>query len=80
MGGGAESQMVDSIGRAYKALYQGAGGPELYHLPSDPKQEKNVFGENREVARRLHAEHVRLLEELDTPEEYLKHRRELTGG
>ncbi|MBE9566802.1 MAG: sulfatase, partial [Proteobacteria bacterium] len=80
VGGEAESRMVDSIGRAYKALYKGARGPQLYHLPSDPKQEKNIFGENREVARRLHAEHVRLLEDLDTPEEYLENRRELTEG
>ena len=28
--------------------------PRLYHLPSDPKQEKNVINENPEVARELH--------------------------
>ena len=72
--------MVDSIKRAHRALYKGAGGPELYHLPSDPGQEKNVFGERREIAKRLHATHVKMLEELGTPEEYLENRRELCDG
>jgi len=79
-GKGAESRMVDSIKRAHRALYKGAGGPELYHLPSDPGQAKNVFAERREIAKRLHARHVKMLEELGTPEEYLANRMELTGG
>jgi len=79
-GEGAESRMVDSIGRAHKALYRGAGGPELYHLPSDPRQEKNVFAERREIAEKLHARHVKMLEDLGTPEEYLANRRGLAGG
>ena len=55
----------------------GAGGPELYHLPSDPKQETDVFAENRDAAARLHASHVQLLEQWGTPEEHLANRREL---
>jgi len=75
--GGAQDRAVDSIRRLHKALYRGAGGPELYHLPSDPHQERNVFAENRAVAERLHAEHVALLEQWDTPPEHLANRREL---
>ena len=75
----AASEIVDSMRRVHKPIYQGAGGPELYHLPSDPKQQKNVFAANRQVAERLHREHVRLLEELGTPEEHLANRRELVG-
>jgi len=77
LGEGAESRMVDSIRRVHKAIYKGAGGPELYHLPSDPKQETNVFPENRDAAARLHASHVDLLEQWGTPEEHLANRREL---
>jgi arylsulfatase A-like enzyme len=76
----AESWIVDSIKRIEKATYAGGGGPELYHLPSDPRQEKNLFGEKREAAEELHAAHVRLLEEWGTPEEHLANRRELTEG
>jgi len=57
--------------------YGPSAGPELYHLPSDPKQEKNVFNDNLEVARNIHAQYVKYLEELGTPEEHLQNRREL---
>lgn len=78
-GGEAETAMVDSIKRVHRRLWAGQGGPELYHLPSDPKQKRNVFAENRAVAEQLHAEHVRMLEELGTREEYLGNRRNLVG-
>ena len=78
--GGAESAIVDSIRRIHKRLHPGEGGPELYHLPDDPGQARNVFSENTQTARRLHAEHVRFLEEVGTPEEHLRHRRELAAG
>jgi len=74
----AEGRAVDSIRRVHRALYRGAGGPELYHLPSDPAQQNNVFAQRREVAQRLHAEHVAFLESIGTPEEHLANRRELT--
>lgn len=75
--GGAEAAIVDSIRRVHKRLWPGSGGPELYHLPSDPGQKRNVLAERPDIARRLHASHVRFLEELSTPEEFLAHRREL---
>jgi len=71
----AASSIVDSILRIEKATYAGAGGPELYHLPTDPAQRRNVFAEHRDTAARLHAQHVRMLEELGTPEEHLENRR-----
>jgi len=77
---GVKSAVVDSITRMESAIYAGAGGPELYHLPTDPKQQRNVLAQNRHVAEELHAGHVKLLEEWGTPEEYLENRRELTGG
>lgn len=73
----AESSIVDSIRRLEIATYAGAGGPELYRLPTDPGQTNNVFAQHRDVAARLHAEHVKMLEALDTPEEHLANRREL---
>jgi len=76
-GQAAVTAIVDSIRRIEKATYRGAGGPELYHLPSDPGQTKNVLAEHPDVAARLHEEHVRVLEELGTPEEYLENRRVL---
>jgi arylsulfatase A-like enzyme len=41
--------------------------PELYHLPSDPDQLRNVYADHRDVARELHGRYVRLLQELQTP-------------
>ncbi len=75
-----EDLAVDSMKRLHAALYQGAGGPELYHLASDPRQQHNVFAQHRDIAAALHADHVRMLEALNTPEEHLANRRELTEG
>jgi arylsulfatase A-like enzyme len=41
--------------------------PELYHLPSDPDQLRNLYAEHRDVARELHGRYVHLLQELGTP-------------
>jgi arylsulfatase A-like enzyme len=41
--------------------------PELYHLRSDPEQCRNVYAGHRDVARELHGQYVRLLQELGTP-------------
>jgi len=62
-------------------LIVGAGDiePELYHTPSDPGQEKNVFSENKAVARDLHARYMSFLKSVGTKEEYLKPRRTLVG-
>ncbi|MBI4278779.1 MAG: sulfatase [Armatimonadetes bacterium] len=51
--------------------------PELYHLRTDPRQERNAIGDHPEVARRLHAAYVEFLEKAGTAEEVLRHRRTL---
>jgi arylsulfatase A-like enzyme len=79
LGRAAASSIVDSISRLETATYAGAGGPELYHLPTDPGQVQNVFAQHRDVAARLHAAHVQTLQELGTAEEYLANRRDLVG-
>lgn len=58
-------------------LIVGAGDmhPELYHLPSDPKQEKNVIGENRKKGEELFEYYIAYLREWDTDEEYIQRRR-----
>jgi arylsulfatase A-like enzyme len=46
---------------------------ELYNLRKDPKEEKNVFEEERDVAEELHAKLVDFLREVGTEEKYLKY-------
>jgi len=75
--GEATTRAVDDFKRKEHDYYGPGAGPALYHLPSDPKQEKNVLEENIEVARSIHAQYVKFLEELGTPEEYLQNRRQL---
>ena len=43
----------------------------------DPVRANDVLAEHPDIARRLHASHVRFLEQLGTPEEFLAHRRQL---
>jgi hypothetical protein len=52
-----------------------AAASELYHLPSDPGQANNVFGERRDVADRLHERYLSLLAEIGTAAEKLYLRR-----
>lgn len=68
------TKVVDSVPRAEEPLI-GPRGPELYHLTSDPTQNKNVIDKNPDVARRLHSQYVKFLEVVGTPERYLEHRR-----
>jgi len=44
---------------------------ELYHLSTDPHQERNVISEHPDVAAELRARYVRFLEEVGTCEEYV---------
>jgi len=68
---------VDSVDRPAAVVTDNVPPPELYHLPTDPAQKYNVYEESRDVAVKLHADHVRFLETLGLPEQYLRHRREL---
>jgi arylsulfatase A-like enzyme len=47
---------------------------ELYHLPSDPDQHKNVIKKYPEVAKKLHAHFIDFLRETKTGEELVKPR------
>ena len=49
--------------------------PELYHLPSDPHQERNLAPEQPARARDMHARHIKHLETLGTEEQKLALRR-----
>jgi arylsulfatase A-like enzyme len=48
---------------------------ELYHTPSDPKQDQNIFEDNQGVARDLHAHFVEFLESVGTDETLVAPRR-----
>lgn len=45
---------------------------ELYHLPTDPKQTRNIYNEKEEVAQELHTKMIAFLESVGTKEEILK--------
>jgi len=61
------------------ALIVGAGDlvPELYHLKSDPQQQKNVFEQNRPIAQRLHKSYIEFLESVGTNPDFIEPRRAL---
>ncbi len=63
------------------ALIVAAGDlePELYHIRSDPRQQKNVLAENKSIAKDLHSRYIAFLESVGTKEEYLEPRRRLLG-
>lgn len=50
----------------------GVEGRELYHLPSDPAQERNAIAEHPETAERMHRALVDFLGEAGTPPERLR--------
>jgi arylsulfatase A-like enzyme len=66
------TKAVDGISRIEKVLYA-KEKPELYHIPTDPKQLKNVFEENEDVAQDLHAKCIAFLRRIGTKEEVLKY-------
>jgi arylsulfatase A-like enzyme len=53
------------------------GRSELYHLPSDPKQETDLIGDKSDVARELHQRLVRFMRETGLAESLLRPRLEL---
>jgi arylsulfatase A-like enzyme len=50
------------------------GRSELYHLPSDPKQEQNVIVQHPEIARELHQLMLKLMRETDVKPHLLEPR------
>ncbi len=71
------SRAVDDIPRHAMVPTDGVPGPELYDLEHDPAQKYNVYQESRDIAVKLHADHVHFLERLGMSEDYLAHRRQL---
>lgn len=62
----------------WSMLYSARGEPvELYHLASDPRQQKNVAGENAGIVREMHGRYVELLRELEVAPHLLEPRSEL---
>jgi len=49
----------------------------LYHLPSDPKQEKNIINEHLEIARDIHQLLVKFMHEHNLPQELCEPRLQL---
>ena len=73
-----ENQPSTIRDETWSLLYSVAGEPvELYNLIDDPKQEKNVFADHKEVAERLHQQFLEFLISLGTDEIYLAPRRTL---
>jgi len=73
--GTASTRAVDSI----KRKQMGGLFPDLmlYDLKTDPHQKKDVAKKHPDVVRKLHRKYVKLLEDLNTREEYLAPRRVL---
>ena len=70
----AEIDMIQRRAEIFREVYR---GPMLYDLKEDPQQKRNVFRKQMPIARRLHAEYVRQLEQLGTDESYVEPRRTL---
>jgi hypothetical protein len=59
-------------------MYSVAGEQvELYHVASDPQQQKDAFASNKGAAEQLHRRFVYFLERVDTDERLLATRRSL---
>ena len=75
--GQVEDALRDNPGRKanFERLEKVAGKikNELYNLRKDPREEKNVFEEEREVAEELHRKLVDFLREVGTEEQHLKY-------
>lgn len=61
----------------WSLLYSVTGEPLLYHLPSDPEQEKNIVSERPEVAGELHQLLVKFMYETNLPSHLREPRLEL---
>ncbi|MFQ6048213.1 MAG: sulfatase [Phycisphaerae bacterium] len=76
--GGATTAEIDMIERQTQILPELYPGPLLYDLREDPQQRRNLYRRHRDVARRLHAEFLRQLEDLGTDESLIGPRRVLS--
>lgn len=53
------------------------GRSQLYHLPSDPGQERNVISDNLDVARGIHRNLVQFMHDTNLPERLMRPRLDL---
>lgn len=58
------TQMVDSITRKIRVLERPPVLPELYHLPTDPACTRNCIQDHLDVAKQLHSDYIRYLQEI----------------
>lgn len=61
----------------WSLLYSVTGAPLLYHLPSDPQQEKNIISQRPEVAGELHQLLIKFMDETNLPPHLREPRLEL---
>jgi len=66
-----ETRIVDGKVRIQKKLGKKIE-PELYYLPSDPKQNNNVFLKNKDIARNLQKKFIEFLVSVHTNEKIIK--------
>jgi hypothetical protein len=71
------TKAVDHIERRRTLLDIFTYKPELYHDADDPAHTRNVIGEHREEAERLHAAYLEFLESIGTTGERVEARRRL---
>ena len=67
-----ETKIVDGFRRLQKIMDE-APRNELYHLPTDPNQQRNIYKENMVVAETLHGKLVDFLKSVGTRAEILKY-------
>lgn len=72
-----KTRVVDGFER-FQRILGGRPKNELYYIPEDPHQTKNIIDENMDIAKDIHAKLVKFLEDLGTREEILKYWRKLT--
>jgi len=76
-----EDALKDNLGRKanFERLEEMTGKiqNELYNLRRDPRQENNLFDEERDVAEEIHAKLVDFLSQMGTEEKYLKYWRKI---
>ncbi len=69
------STSADSSKKPEPLIFTGADLIELYHLPTDPKQQNNVLKNNIDTAKSLHAKYIDNLKQLNAGEEIISHRK-----
>jgi hypothetical protein len=68
-------QVITATTDDWSLLYSAEpGSSELYHLPSDPKQEKNIIHERPEMAREIHQRLIEFMEETNVLPTLIKER------